>query len=75
MPQQKNEGEGNKTAAREYNQAQKNFVQSGKVEPAAQKAKKAVDSPERADLKKAEDEGRKHSRGEEANFDKPSRSH
>lgn len=58
--QQKNEGEGNKTAAREFNQAQTKFTQSGKVEPAAQKAKKAVDSSEGADLKKAEEEGRRH---------------
>ncbi len=60
--EQKNEGEGNKTAAREYNQAQEKFVQSGKVEAAAQKAKKAVDSPEDKELKKAEEIGRKHAR-------------
>jgi hypothetical protein len=38
---QKNEGEGNKTAAREFNQAQTKFTRSGKVEPAARKAKQA----------------------------------
>ena len=31
----RNEGEGNKTAAREYNKAQRRFVQSGKVEEKA----------------------------------------
>jgi hypothetical protein len=36
----KNEGEGNKTAAREYNEAQKRFAQSGKVEQKARRPKR-----------------------------------
>ena len=59
---QKNEGEGNKTAAREYNKAQQEFVQSGKVDKAAEEARKAVDGPQRDELKKAEDKGLKHAK-------------
>jgi hypothetical protein len=55
---QRNEGEGNKTAAREYNEAQTAFAQSGKVKPAADAAKKALDGSEKADLKKAEEIGK-----------------
>jgi hypothetical protein len=55
---QKNEGEGNRTAAKQYNQATEKFVRAGKVAGAAQRAKKALNSPEAADLAKAEDIGR-----------------
>ncbi len=55
---QRNEGEGNKTAAREYNQAQTAFAQSGKVKPAAEAAKNAVNGSEKNDLKKAEEIGK-----------------
>ena len=50
---QPNEGEGNKTAAREYNEAQRRFVQSGKVEENAREAARAMNSPERAELERA----------------------
>ena len=59
---QKNEGEGNRTAAREYNKDQRSFVESGKVEKSAEKAKTAVDSDEAESLKKAEKEGLKKAR-------------
>jgi hypothetical protein len=58
MPTQKNEGEGNRTAARQYNKAQTAFANSGKVGPAAQRAKKALDSSEGQELKRAEETGR-----------------
>jgi len=61
--EQKNEGEGNRTAAREYNKATTEFTQSGKVQPAADKAKKALDSGEGEELRKAEDEGRARGEG------------
>jgi len=51
---QQNEGEGNKTAAREYNEAQHRFAQSGKVEEKAREAERAMASPERAELERAE---------------------
>jgi hypothetical protein len=62
---QANEGEGNHTAAREYNKAQADFAKSGKVKPAAEDAAAAVDGPEGADLRKAEELGRRHAHGED----------
>jgi len=59
---QKNEGEGNKTAARHYNEKTTAFAKSGKVDVAAKNAKKAVDGPEGKELRKAEKEGLKHSK-------------
>src|ERR1041384_42024 len=55
---QQNEGEGNKTAAREYNEAQHRFAQSGKVEDKAREAATAMASTERAELERAEAIGR-----------------
>jgi len=49
----RNEGEGNKTAAREYNQAQRRFVESGKVDEKAREAEKSLDT-EKAELERAE---------------------
>lgn len=62
---QKNEGEGNKTAARRYNEATTDFARSGQVEPKAQEAKKATEGKERDTLRKAEAEGRSHAKGED----------
>jgi len=61
---QRNEGEGNKTAAREYNQAQQRFVQSGQVEEKAREAEKALES-DRQELERAEAIGKRHSHGED----------
>jgi len=61
---QPNEGEGNKTAAREYNEAQQRFVKSGKVEEKAREAEKALDS-DREELERAEAVGKRHSHGED----------
>ena len=61
-PQQKNEGEGNRTAARAYNAEQKKFAESGKVDPAAQAARRAIEGPEGEALKEAEREGRAKAR-------------
>ena len=44
IPASRNEGEGNKTAAREYNEAQRRFVESGKVDEKAREAEKALDT-------------------------------
>jgi hypothetical protein len=65
MTTQKNEGEGNHTAARHYNDAQKRFAESGKVDPAAKDAARAVDGPEGSELRKAEELGRRHAHGED----------
>lgn len=63
--QQKNEGEGNKTAARHYNQATTEFAKSGKAESGAEAAKKAVSGPERTDLEAAEKIAKAHAKGED----------
>lgn len=51
-----NEGEGNKTAARRYNKAQRRFVDEhqGEIEAGARDAERALDGPERAALLEAE---------------------
>ncbi|MGE0422933.1 MAG: hypothetical protein AB7O88_11745 [Reyranellaceae bacterium] len=53
----KNEGEGSRSAARAYNSGLKEHIDAGKVKPAAEQAKKAVDSPENAALREAEKKG------------------
>jgi len=70
MSAQKNEGEGNHAAAKQYNDAQKSFAQSGKVGPAAKDAARAVDGPEAAELRKAEEIGKRHARGEDPQLKK-----
>ncbi len=60
---QKNEGEGNHTAARVYDEQATRFAKSGKVEEKAKEARKAVDGPEGKDLRRAEEIGKSHSKG------------
>jgi hypothetical protein len=57
---QRNEGEGNRTAAREYNQAQRDFARSGKVKESAKAARKAVEGVEADELRDAELVGKRH---------------
>lgn len=61
----RNEGEGSQTGARQYNEATREFVAEGKVQQAADDAAKAVRGPEAESLKRAEEEGKRHSRGED----------
>jgi hypothetical protein len=61
-PRQPNEGEGNKTAAREFNRAQSKFAKSGPVDKAAKDAKRAVEGDEKAELREAELKGRSKAR-------------
>ena len=56
----RNEGEGNKTAARQYNEAQHRFAQSGKVEEKAREAEKALHTSEKEELQRAEAIGKRH---------------
>lgn len=62
---QRNEGEGNRTAARDYNEAQRRFVESGKVDEKAHEAEHALDTPERKVMERAEAVGKSHKRGED----------
>jgi hypothetical protein len=57
---QRNEGEGNRTAARRYNKAQQEFARSGKVEEKAREAREASDGPEGDALREAELIGKRH---------------
>lgn len=59
---QKNEGEGNRTAAREYNKHAEEFARSGKVEKSAAKARDALEGNEGESLKRAQKEGLKKAR-------------
>ncbi|MEK4032705.1 hypothetical protein WOC76_02745 [Methylocystis sp. IM3] len=61
----RNEGEGNRTAAKQYNEAQRKFVESGKVERAAKDAEHALETEEAEALKRAEEEGRSHAKPHE----------
>ena len=58
--QPQNEGEGSRTAAKQYNDATRKFVESGKVDKAAKDAEQAIKGDEAEELKRAEDEGRSH---------------
>jgi hypothetical protein len=59
--QQRNEGEGNRTAAREYNQAQQRFVKSGQVDERARAAARDLANETiRRELEHAEAVGRRH---------------
>jgi hypothetical protein len=62
---QKNEGEGNRTAARVYNKATEKFAKSGRVQEQAKLAEKAVDSEQKAELDEAERVGKSKARGED----------
>lgn len=61
---QKNEGEGNRTAARAYNRATERFAKSGRVSVQAERAKRAIESGEKAELDAAERAGKSKARGE-----------
>lgn len=58
------EGEGNYTAARAFDRDQHRFAQSGKVGEKAREAERSLD-PDKAELDKAEAEGKRHSHGED----------
>ena len=60
-----NEGEGSQTGARQYNEATRAFVASGKVRKAAAEAERDLNGPDAESLKRAEEAGKKHSRGED----------
>jgi len=62
-----NEGEGNRTAARQYNEATREFIASGKVDEQAEAARRAVEGRERAELERAEATGRERMKEEDPN--------
>lgn len=60
----RNEGEGNRTAARNYNQATEDFVKSGKVDEKARAATRMTDK-ERQESEAAEHAGKARAREED----------
>lgn len=52
------EGEGSYSGTRDYNERTAQFLKKGRVEQAAKDAERALDSPEGAALKAAEETGR-----------------
>jgi hypothetical protein len=52
------EGEGSYTATRRYNQHLGDAIDSGDVEAAADSARRALEGPERAELERAEKQGK-----------------
>lgn len=58
------QGEGNYDAARRYDKAQRDFVESGQVDDAARKAAPKNAEEEKA-LQRAEQEGKSHAKDED----------
>jgi hypothetical protein len=66
VTKQRNEGEGNRTTAREYNEAQQRFVKSGQVGEKAREAERDLDKDSiRRELEHAEAVGKRHSADED----------
>ena len=69
---QRNEGEGNRTSAREYNEAQQRFIRSGQVDQKAHEAEHDMrDRDIRRELERAATVGQRHSHGEEPEVRRP----
>lgn len=69
----RNEGEGNKTAARRFNAAEQKFVRAGKVPAAAAAARRAVDGAEGVALRGAEAAGKRKAAGKRSSAPPPKR--
>jgi hypothetical protein len=67
------QGEGDYVAGREFDEREREFVESGKVDEAARKAR-PEDPAEAADMEDAEQAGRQHSKGEAPGDMKPRKS-
>jgi hypothetical protein len=64
------EDEGNHGASRRYNNAQKRFAASGKVEPAPRDAASTVDGSEGPELRAAEAAGKRHAHADDQAVEK-----
>lgn len=53
-----NQGEGNRAAARGYNEQTREFVEAGSVDAKAKEAARALDSAEAEQLREAEEKGK-----------------
>ena len=59
----KEHGEGNYKATRDYNERTKDFIESGKVDEAAERSKPKSEKEAR-EMREAEEAGKSHSKGE-----------
>ena len=59
MPNEKNQGEGDRESARRYNANVAEHIESGKSEEAAERARRDLEGPEAEELTRAEQEGKK----------------
>jgi len=64
--QMKNEGEGNRTADREYREGVRRHVQSGAPERAAAEAEQALEGAEGEELRQAEDKAKDKAKSRKA---------
>ncbi len=60
-----NEGEGNRSADKQYREGVREHVRHHDVQGDAQRARDAVDGPEGEELRRAEEEGKSHAKGED----------
>ena len=60
-----NEGKGGRTAPRQYNEAQRRFAQSGKVDKQERGAERALATPEKRVMDRAKAVGKSHKRAED----------
>lgn len=68
----KNQGEGNREAAREFNEAQQKFVRDkDRVARKSREAQQAVEGEERGELERAEREGKRHAKDEDPEITNP----
>jgi hypothetical protein len=71
--QQQNQGEGNREAAREYNKDTREFIESGKVDEAAKRAKDQDPEEAREAEKAGLEKAREKDPAETRDYDKPSK--
>jgi hypothetical protein len=60
-----NQGEGNRGAAEAYNKGAQQFAKGGRVEEQAQKARRDLEGAQGDELRRAEEEGKSHAKGED----------
>ncbi|MGQ9368750.1 hypothetical protein [Azospirillum sp. ST 5-10] len=65
MAENRNQGEGNRTADKHYRDAVRDHVEHHDVAGDAKRARDAVDGPEGDALRRAEETGKAHSKGED----------
>jgi hypothetical protein len=72
MAKDKVEGEGSYSGTKDYNQRTEKFVESGKVDEAADNAKPQNEQQQK-DMERAENEGKRHIKGEDPALKDPSK--